>query len=716
MMFVREIRFLMTTLIVIFWLGLAGSQSFAQDVSNVTALVADVVQVDGNERLIASGNVEIFTQGTRVRASRITYDRAADRVMIEGPIELRDETGTIVLADQADMDSGLTNGILRGARLVLNEQIQVAGAEMARRQGRFNDLRKVAASSCKVCEEGETPLWEIRASRVIHDQTEGQVYFYNARFRIAGFPVFYMPALRVPDGTDPRVRGFLTPSIRSTTELGTGIKLPYFVPLGDHADITLTPYITENDNRTVEGRYRQAFRNGDILAEGAVSRDSLLPDTNRGYLFLSGTFAVPMDFTLSFSAKSTSDTPYLRDYDYSEEDRLDSFISLSRIRTGERIEGTLTHYNSLRADFNDDDEPNIVGDANWNRRMQAPGLGGWLDFDLIGHFHQRESSEDVVGRDMGQLRGRAGWQQRWTGASGVRLAARAELTADVKQITDDSNYDRTQTGLWPQGAVTLSWPLMRPSADGGHQLLEPVVQLAHTADTGIESANDDSTQVALDSGNLFEFNRYPGLDRTETGTRVNAALRYSIVDTKGISIRLTGGRIYRLSDTDQFSVESGLSGTESDWLGQIDLDITNTIQFRTLALFDDTFDLSLYEARIQINGPFGSSISSNYVWQGADTSADLSDDVSEIAAAARVNIGSAWSATGEVRRDFTVGRTNYSGLGIAYQNECIRVDLSLAREFRATTDVDPTTTYGFSVELAGFGNQNRRSSLGQCTN
>lgn len=713
---VREIRFHLTRLIFALWLSLAGTQSVAQELANVTAMVADVVQVDGNERLIASGNVEVFTQGTRVRASRIIYDRATDRIMIEGPIELRDETGTVVLADQADMNSDLTDGILRGARLVLNDQIQIAGAEMARRQDRFNDLRKVAASSCKVCEEGETPLWEIRASRVIHDQTEGQVYFYNARFRIAGFPVFYFPALRVPDGTDPRVRGFLTPSIRSTTELGTGIKLPYFVPLGDHADITLTPYITEDDNRTIEGRYRQAFRTGDLLAEGAVSRDSLVPDTTRGYLFLSGTFSAPKDFTLSFSAKTTSDTPYLRDYDYSDADRLESYISLNRFRTGERIEGTLTHYNSLRADFDDDDEPNIIGDANWNRRMQAPVFGGWLDFDLIGHFHQRESSEDVVGRDMAQLRGRAGWRHGWTGDSGLRLAARAELTADLKQITDDSNYDRTQTGLWPQGALTLSWPLMRPSADGGHQLLEPVVQLAHTGETGIDSANDDSTQVSLDTGNLFEFNRYPGLDRTETGTRVNAALRYSIVDPTGVSIRLTGGRIFRLSNADQFSVESGLSGAESDWLGQVDLDIGNTIQFRTLALFDDTFDLSLYEARIQINGPFNSSISSNYVWQGADTSADLDDDVSEIAAAASLSVTDAWSATGEVRRDFTVGRTNYSGLGIAYQNECIRVDLSLAREFRATTDVEATTTYGFSVSLAGFGNQDRRSSLGQCTN
>ncbi|PWR03230.1 LPS-assembly protein LptD [Meridianimarinicoccus roseus] len=682
----------------------------------VTAIVADVVRIDGNERLVATGNVEVFSRGTRLRAQSVTYDRAADRVQIGGPIELRDADGTIVLADQAELDSELTEGILRGARLVLDGRLQVAGAEMARRQDRFNDLRQVAASSCKVCETGETPLWEIRASRVIHDQDAGQVYFYNARFRIAGVPVFYLPALRVPDGTDPRVRGFLAPSVRNTTELGTGVKLPYFIPLGDHADVTLTPYITENQSRTLEGRFRRAFVNGDILAEGAVSRDTLEPGSNRGYLFVNGSFAIPRDFTFTFNLETTSDKPYLRDYDYSDKDRLDSSVALSRVRSGERIEGALTFYNSLRADRDDDDEPTLVGDARWNRRVQAPGPGGWVDLDLIGHFHQRESTEDIVGRDMAQIRGRAGWRQRWTGPGGLRFSARAELTADLKQITDDSRFESTQAGLWPQGAVTLSWPLIRPSADGGHQLLEPVLQVAHSADTGIDTANDDSTQVALDTGNLFAFNRFPGLDRTETGTRANVALRWSIVDPKGVAIRLTGGRVYRQSGRGQFSQESGLSGAESDWLAQIDLDITDTLNFRTLALLDDDLDLSLYEARLFLRGPFGSLLTSNYIWQAADTAAELNDDVSELAASASVPVTRSWSARGELRRDFTVGRTNYSGLGVAYQNECIRVDLSVARRFRATSDVDATTTYGLSVELAGFGTQGRAATPGRCKN
>ena len=695
---------------------LVGPLHAQTDADGITALVADVVTLDGNDRLTATGNVEVFSRGTRLRAQEISYDRATDRVRITGPIELRDVTGTLILADAAELDTELTEGVLRGARILLNDRLQVAGAAMARRQGRFSDIRQAAASSCEICAEGETPLWEIRASRVIHDQDAGQVYFYNARFRIAGIPVFYLPALRVPDGTEPRIRGFLTPDLRTTTEIGTGIKLPYFIPLGDHADVLFTPYLTDDDSRTLEGRYRQLFANGSVLAQGAVSRDTLEPDQTRAYLFLSGDFALPRDFRLNFDLETTNNDPYLRDYEYSAKDRLDSAIAVSRIEDNARIEGNLVFYESLRADRDDDDEPVFVGDAQWNRRMRAPGGAGWVDLDLIGHFHEREATTNIVGRDMAQVRTRASWLHTVTGPAGLRFTGQGELTADVKQITDDDRFETTQTGVWPQGAVTLSWPLIRPSQDGGHQLLEPVIQLAHSEETGIDSPNDDSTAVALDAGNLFGFNRFPGLDRSETGTRANVALRWGIVDPRGIDLQLTGGRIFRASGGTQFSEESGLSGDASDWLAQVDLDIADRLQFRTLALLDDDLGLALYEARALWNGPRGIALSSNYIWQAADSSADLNDDVSEIAAAARVPLGRAWAVSGQVRRDFTVGRTNFTGLGIAYANECIRVDFFLAQQFRATSDVDRITTYGLSVELAGFGSRRTAQTARQCRN
>ncbi|MFN3410518.1 MAG: LPS-assembly protein LptD, partial [Limisphaerales bacterium] len=171
----------------------------------------------------------VFFKGRRLKASRIVYDQATDRLEIIGPIVLTDESGDIlVLASQAELAADLSEGILSSARLVLNRQLQLAANRMMRVAGRYTALETVAASSCKVCEGDPTPLWEIRARRVLHDEVERQIYFDSAQFRLAGVPVFYIPRLRMPDPTLERATGFLMPKIRTTSDLGTGIKLPYF--------------------------------------------------------------------------------------------------------------------------------------------------------------------------------------------------------------------------------------------------------------------------------------------------------------------------------------------------------------------------------------------------------------------------------------------------------------------------------------------------------
>ena len=49
-------------------------------------------------------------------------------------------------------------------------------------------------------------------------------------------------------------------------------------------------------------------------------------------------------------------------------------------------------------------------------------------------------------------------------------------------------------------------------------------------------------------------------------------------------------------------------------------------------------------------------------------------------------------------------RGTIAGLGLAYQNECITVDVSLSRRFTSSTSVEPTTDFSLSVGLLGFGN------------
>ena len=124
------------------------SGAMAQDLAS---LVAERVEITGTSQLIAEGDVEIFFQGRRLKAQRIVYDSATDRLQITGPIVLVDGSGSFILASQADLSADLANGVLRSARLVLNQQLQLASTEVQRVGGRYTRLGRTVASSCQVC-------------------------------------------------------------------------------------------------------------------------------------------------------------------------------------------------------------------------------------------------------------------------------------------------------------------------------------------------------------------------------------------------------------------------------------------------------------------------------------------------------------------------------------------------------------------------------------
>jgi len=118
----------------------------------------------------------------------------------------------------------------------LDQQLQLAAHQINRAEGRYSQLYKVAVTSCHVCDD-RPPLWSIRAERVVHDTEERQLYFTNATLRLRDTPIFWLPRMRLPDPSLTRATGFLIPSLRTTDQLGTGLKTPYFIRLGDHRDV-----------------------------------------------------------------------------------------------------------------------------------------------------------------------------------------------------------------------------------------------------------------------------------------------------------------------------------------------------------------------------------------------------------------------------------------------------------------------------------------------
>jgi LPS-assembly protein len=673
-----------------------------------TTLVADQVEIRADAVLVATGAVEVLHAGTRLKASRIAYDSRTELLEIEGPITLTDDQGTVVLADSAELSSDLREGLLQSARVVLASQLQLASSEVLRVGGRYTQFGRTVTSSCQVCAENPVPLWEIRASRVVHDQLERQIYFEDAQLRVGGVPVFFLPRLRMPDPTLDRAPGFLRPSLRITSQLGPGIKVPYFIPLGDSRDFTIEPYVSTEEMFTLGGRYRQAFRTGAIEVTGALSRDQIIPDETRWFLFATGGFELPLDFTLGFDVQQASDNTYLLDYGVSDSDQLESSVTLERVRVDEFIAAELIHFESIRFDEDNTIQPSTVADVTWTQRFTPPGLGGIGEFRLESHSHARSDTPEGAaigaadGRDIARILTALSWRRDWVLPGGVVGTVLGEAMGDITAVRDDPNFP-AQIG---RGHAVLGgqlrWPLLRGGTGGATTVLEPVAQLVWAPDTGADVPNEDSVLVEFDQGNLLALDRFPGSDAVETGARAALGLSWTRFAANGGLIGLSLGQVLRLDPDDQFSPASGLDGDTSDWLVGLQYGNGRGLGLVGRALFDDGFSATKTEARMTWGGD-GFWLSTGYIWGESDLTANLTSSTSELTINGSVRVAANWTGRANIQHDFINNRASNGGIGMEYRNECLLVDLYLSRRFTSSTSVEPETEFTFLVDLLGLG-------------
>jgi LPS-assembly protein len=124
----------------------------------------------------------------------------------------------------------------------------------------------------------------------------------------------------------------------------------------------------------------------------------------------------------------------------------------------------------------------------------------------------------------------------------------------------------------PIAAIDFRWPLMAKNGYDTH-LLEPVAQLVYrgSSTTSVGITNDDAQSFVFDTSNLFDYNRFSGIDRQETGLRANLGGHYlgnfadgSWLDlVAGQSFHLLGTNALGITDAAQTGTSTGLGSTAS---------------------------------------------------------------------------------------------------------------------------------------------------------
>jgi LPS-assembly protein len=172
------------------------------------------------------------------------------------------------------------------------------------------------------------------------------------------------------------------------------------------------------------------------------------------------------------------------------------------------------------------------------------------------------------------------------------------------------------------------------------------------------------------------------------------------------------GRVLRADDIGQFSTGSGLAGKTTDWMAVWQLD-TAKFGLTNRLLFDDDFAFAKAELQAAYTGDrYGMAV--GFVHTMADPKENRETPASELTVASSYQFSPGWAGRVASRYDFEADRAAKAGVGLTFRNECLLVDLSLSRRFTSSTSVKPTTDFGLSVELLGFGGASDPGVARQC--
>ncbi len=550
--------------------GLAGGAAPAGNQNAPVTFLADQVSYDKTGNLVtAAGHVRAWQNGQTLYADKVVLNRNTNVAVATGHVVLTEPSGQTVFAEQATLSHGMKDAVMQGvaARLANNGRMVANGAR--RYNAKIDEMVKVVYSACDLCATDPTapPLWQIRASSATRDLEHKRIEYRDATLEMDGFPVFYTPFLSEPDPSVRRQTGLLIPAAGVSSHLGVFVAIPYYIVIGPSSDITITPIVASKEGPALDAKYRRVFNNGELNIDLSGGHDH---GSFGDSVFANGTFDLNQDWRAGFSYNHASNPRYLNDFNIlPNASFLTSSIYVEGFAPGAYARLDAETFQGLVASVNQSEVPIVFPHAQYDFESDPDAIGGRYSvnadvFNVLRKLGTNTRRASFIGD----------YAVPFILPEGVVGQARVRLIAasyNATRLYDQPNYshlDGADTGrAVPFGALFMRWPLIRPAA-GGSQIIEPEVQLVTAPGVGTSQnariPNEDSLDLEFSDANLFDFNRYPGIDRIEGGSRVDYAMHAAWFLPHGALLDGLIGQSYRFHKDNDYLPESGLTDNISD--------------------------------------------------------------------------------------------------------------------------------------------------------
>jgi len=521
----------------------SGFESGQNDPNAQMLVRADELQYDNaNNRILALGNVQIYYKRSTLEADKVVYEQTTKRMRAEGNARLTEADGKVVHGEIIDLTDQFRDGFVDSLQLEAADKTRFAAPRAERKEGRYTVFQSGVYTACEPCKDDprKPPRWQVRATRIIHDDTEKMIYFEDARLEVLGFPMFYWPYLSTPDPTVKRKTGLLIPKFGYSTQYGLYASTPYFWALAPNYDLTVTPTLSSKQGLLLQAEWRHRLISGSysIKAAGIFQADrgyfankfgvgSPGDRDFRGSVDTTGQFSLNNNWVWGWDGTLVTDKMVIQDYglrsyfavmDPFKSGGLETVTQVYLTGRGERsyFDARAMYFYGLAAGDVQAQLPIIHPVVDYRNRLAQPLLGGELtyranitsltrdeaDFDPITQaaFNtgqcERLTADPTVKTPLNCiLRGFPGtysrgsaeatWRRTLIDPYGQKWTPFASLRGDiaalsVKGETGVSNYlpngDSTVGRVMPAVGLEYRYPFISVHS-WGTQTIEPIAQL-----------------------------------------------------------------------------------------------------------------------------------------------------------------------------------------------------------------------------------------------
>ena len=715
--------------------------AYAKDQSG-KEIFADKITYNKKKANIKSEGKSIYAdnRGNKLFADNFHYDINLKTIDAKNNVKYIDKDGNLLNFSSLKYYEELEKGIGQDLRAKLTDKSTMEGAE-AEFDNKLGTVTLLKKNSYTPCENKENstktipeicPDWSIDTTKTTHDKNEKMVYHRNAVLKIKNIPVFYTPYFSHPDPSVKRKSGFLPPSVKNFTDLGQTIKTPYFWAISDNKDLTFTPIYYFDENSIFLTEYRQQNEKSKFYIDSSYTQ---------GYKNINKKDNSGNEIKRTDGARNHLFFNFLGSYEdllFSQNDlevniqRISqkNYLNVNQINT-EHVKQDMTSLNNniIFNSYGGSQRIKIESNIYENLNIEEKNLKYQYTFPSIeygNYFNKFDQlvniSSSFAAKNLGTNSNQAYFTNQINSESEIKLldflpgvanvfkTSTKNINVQNQNISDSKENFNSDTYLTL--GVENSLPLMKINKNT-EETLTPKIFTKFT--TG-SMTNANSLDKMLTYQDIYSMNRMSSITNPETGGDIGYGIDYNIRKKNNLSeVYMDGtfsiGQVIKKKKLKEMPENSSLANTSSDFVGNVSFFYDGKIEEKIsqTAYLKKGLNINYgYTVSNDLNKILKNDIDISY----ADTKNTWSSkyyETHDISNEQYIDIkydrkiyDDFTFATG-VRKNIQDSFTENNFIGIAYETDCIKISLNLAKTFYQDEDLKPSNNFTLSLVLKPFG-------------